>query len=259
MLYKRDGFPEEEEVVLCNVTQIFHNSVFVDILDYRLQGMIHISEIAPGRIRNMRDYVDVNRKIVCKVLRVDKAKGHIDISLRRVTSLEKREKLNEMKQEERAEQIISSAALKLKMPPQELYRLLAAKIRKEYVYLFQCFKDVVEGSNDLAKYGFDKTLATALNDLIKEKFKLPEITLKGGLTITSYAPNGVEIVREGLQLAKKAMKNGSLQIYYLGAGKYHLAVTTHDAKAGEKLLKKAADAALAYLGEQKAIAAFARE
>ena len=61
MLYKRDGFPEEDEVVLCNVTQIFHNSVFVDILDYRLQGMVHISEIAPGRIRNMRDYVDVNR------------------------------------------------------------------------------------------------------------------------------------------------------------------------------------------------------
>ena len=64
MLYKRTGLPEQDEIVLCKVTKIFPNSVFVDLLEYGKSGMIHISEGSPGRIRNLRDYVTIGRQIV---------------------------------------------------------------------------------------------------------------------------------------------------------------------------------------------------
>ena len=68
MLYKKQGYPEEEELVLCTVTNVQHHSVFVNIDEYNLSGMIHISEVSPGRIRNIRDYVKEGKVIVCKVL-----------------------------------------------------------------------------------------------------------------------------------------------------------------------------------------------
>src|SRR3989339_1873960 len=98
MLHHKKGYPEEEEIVFCKVTKIFPNSVFVEILEYGEQGLVHISEIAPGRIRNLRDYVSEGRQIVCKVLRIDRQRGHIDLSLRRVNSTQRGEKLEQIKQ-----------------------------------------------------------------------------------------------------------------------------------------------------------------
>ena len=54
---------EEGDVVLCTVTKIEGTSVFVNI-EGDGEGSIIVSEIAPGRIRNLRDYVLPNKKIV---------------------------------------------------------------------------------------------------------------------------------------------------------------------------------------------------
>ncbi len=90
MLLKKQGYPEEGELVFCEVTKVQYNSVFVNIEDYNKSGLIHISEISPGRIRNIRDYVKEGKMIVCKVLKTDEKKGHIDLSLRRVTEIQRR-------------------------------------------------------------------------------------------------------------------------------------------------------------------------
>jgi len=76
MLYAIEGYPEEDEIVLCKVTKIFPNSVFVELLEYHKPGMVHISEVSPGRIRNLRDFVSVDRQIICKILSVNKEKGY---------------------------------------------------------------------------------------------------------------------------------------------------------------------------------------
>ncbi|TAL53018.1 MAG: S1 RNA-binding domain-containing protein, partial [Nanoarchaeota archaeon] len=97
MLLQKKGFPPESELVLCTVTNVQGHSVFVKIEDYGISGMIHISEVAPGRIRNIRDYVKEGKLIVCKVLRVNKERGHVDLSLRRVTESQKRAKIADRK------------------------------------------------------------------------------------------------------------------------------------------------------------------
>ena len=94
MLLKKQGLPEDDELVLCTVTKIHFHSVFVNLDEYNMSAMIHISEIAPGRIRNIRDFVVEGKVIVCKVLRVDRERGHVDLSLRRVNDSQKRLKLD---------------------------------------------------------------------------------------------------------------------------------------------------------------------
>ena len=128
MLYKRTGFPEEQELVLCTVTNVQGHAVFARIEEYGVTGMIHISEVAPGRIRNIREFVKEGKVIVCKVLRINTERGHIDLSLRRVTEMQKRTKTDSIKNEQRAEKIVEQLAHQLKEPIEVLYKLVAEKI-----------------------------------------------------------------------------------------------------------------------------------
>src|SRR3989344_529510 len=143
MLLKKTGFPQEEELVLCTVTAVQYSSVFCTLDEYGARtGMIHISEVAPGRIRNIREFVKEGKKIVCKVLRINTERGHIDLSLRRVTEMQKRTKTDSIKNEQRAEKIVEQLAHQLKEPIEVLYKLVAEKILPSYAYLHQCFEEV---------------------------------------------------------------------------------------------------------------------
>ena len=71
MFYKKKGFPEEGELLLCTVKKILYHSVFVDLDEYEnKEGMIHISEVSPGRIRTLSDFVREGKKIICKVMNI---------------------------------------------------------------------------------------------------------------------------------------------------------------------------------------------
>ena len=94
MYFKKQGFPREGEIVVCTVRKIMRTTVFVDLDGYiNREGIIHISEISPGRIRTIRDYVKEGKKVVCKVLRKNERYGNLDLSIRRVTTGQKLKKL----------------------------------------------------------------------------------------------------------------------------------------------------------------------
>ncbi len=256
MLYKLSGLPEEGEIVLCKVTKIYPNSVFVDLLEYRDSGMVHISEVSPGRIRNLRDYVSVGRQIVCKVLRIDRDRGHIDLSLRRVNSNQRREKLDEIKQELKSEQLVKTIAKKLGKKTEELYKELTAKVFKEYSHLYLCFKDIVDGEVDLAKLGVPTKIAKEFTDAVIEKFKPKKITLKGEITLQTYDPAGIEKIKETLLAIEKV--SDTIDLFYLGAGRYKLTIEDFDYKPAEKTLAKAKDILEKFNGKQST-ATFQRE
>ncbi|MBU2637591.1 MAG: S1 RNA-binding domain-containing protein, partial [Nanoarchaeota archaeon] len=114
-MYLKKGIPEEGEIVLCRVRKILPHSVFVDLIEYsNKEAMVHISEIAPGRIRNIRDYVKEGKQVVCKVLQLNKERGTIDISLRRVSLQQKLKKEEGFKQEQKSEKMLELVAQKLK-------------------------------------------------------------------------------------------------------------------------------------------------
>src|SRR3989344_6887421 len=101
--------------------------------------MINISEVSPGRIRNLRDFVTEGKKIVCKVLRIDRLKGHIDLSLRRVNQAQRINKNKEYKNEIKALRILESSSKILKKNEKEVesigYRLI-----EQYGSLYRAFE-----------------------------------------------------------------------------------------------------------------------
>jgi len=236
MFYKKKGYPEEEEILLCKVSKIFPSSVFVELLEYGEQGLVHISEIAPGRIRNLRDYVTEGKQIVCKVLRIDRAKGHIDLSLRRVSSHQRQAKLDEIKQELTAETLIQNMAKKTQKPVEELYRQVTEKIFKEYSHLYLCFKEVAAGEANLEKLGLEKKLSDYLTEAILDRFKPAKITIKGEIKIHSYAPDGVEKIKTVLLEIEKT--SPTIDLFYLGGGRFKVTIVDIDYKPAEQNMKK---------------------
>ncbi len=235
MLYRRAGYPEVDEIVLCKVTTINPNSVFVDLLEFGKQGLVHISEIAPGRIRNLREYVSEGRQIICKILRIDRERGHIDLSLRRVNSHERQAKMDEIKQESKSETLVQNLAKKLKRPADALYAEVTKVIFNNYSHLYLCFKDVVAGAVNLEKMGLDKVIAQDLTTAILDKFKPPKVTLDAEVTLITYSDEGVEKIRKLLKEIEAV--SPTLRVMYLGGGKYKTTVEDADYKSAEKKLK----------------------
>lgn len=242
MYYRKKGLPEEGELVFCEVSKVRYNSVFCNIEEYGGRtGLIHISEISPGRIRNIRDYVKEGKWIVCKVIKTDEEKGHIDLSLRRVTEIEKRNKINERKQELKAEKIVDSLAQRIDKKGRTLYFKIAAKILPDYGMLHYAFQEVVENDLSLKEIGIDEEYASKLEDLIKEKIKPKTVNISGDLEIKTWEENGLKIVKNALNKALAEGKN--IDITYLGSGKYSVIVEAKKYKEAEKQLKSALDGA----------------
>ncbi|MBW3023054.1 translation initiation factor IF-2 subunit alpha [Candidatus Woesearchaeota archaeon] len=244
MLFKREGWPEEGELVICTVTKVLPSSVFANLDEYNKSGMIHISEIAPGRIRNIRDYVSEGRVVVCKILQINKEKGHIDLSLRRVSEIAKRKKLEEVKQEQKAEHIVENVAKEMKVDIRKLYDEITKKLFEKYSSLYEAFEDVVLSKKSLSDFGIEKKYADAIDEVIRQKIKPPEIIIGGTLSLSTYAADGVEVVKEAL---KEAEENKDVSVKYLGKGQYLLKVTSKDYKTAEKILKQVVDSAVEYV------------
>ncbi len=235
MLFVKKGMPSEGECVFCTVTKVQYHSVFASLDEYeRKSGMIHISEISPGRIRNINDYVKEGKVVICKILRINKERGHIDLSLRRVNESQRRAKVEERKQQIIAENIVQSYAQLHKLDVKRTYLDISKLLLESYSTLYAAFEDVVENDVSLAGNGLDKTLAQELEGIIRERIKPKQVSIVATLSLESYESNGVEIIND---VMKKVVKvNGEqLKVQFLGSGSFKCEIVTPDYTQAEQI------------------------
>ncbi len=256
MLYYKSGFPEEDEIVLCKITNIQYNSVFANLMEYGLQGMIHISEVSPGRIRNIRDYVTPGKVVVCKILRINRERGHIDLSLRRVNSMQRKEKISEMKQEQKAENIVKFVAKSLKKDYEEMYKGISSKILKKYEYIHDFFKECIDKPDLMKELGIGKEAEELLLKVVTERMKPKEVFIRGILTLRSYAGDGLERIKRCLE---KGDSYENTEITYLGGGRYLLITRGKEYKSIEGRLKELLEEMKEYADKNDVEFSFSRE
>ena len=240
MFYKKKGKPEVGEIFICTVKRILPHSVFVSIDAYEnLEGMVHISEIAPGRIRNLRDYVVEGKRIVCKVLNIN-LQGNIDLSLRRVTTTAMVNKLNEFKQDEKAEKLLEAIGKDLGMDLKKIYEEIGFKAIENYGGLYSFLQAIVDnGKSVIDEFTNNAKLSEALFKVVKDKIKPVEVSVTGTLHLQSLSGSGIEDVKSILLKAK----DHNVKVTYLGAPRYKLEVVSLDYKKAEGFLKEFLDLA----------------
>jgi translation initiation factor 2 subunit 1 len=212
---------QEGDLVLGTVDKIVHTTVFVKIQDNGV-GTIITSEVAPGRIRNLRDYVVPGKKIVCKVLKIDSS-GNIHLSLRRVSNKEKKEVMDRYEKEKGAIAILKN------ITPD--YEKIAKKI-EEKITVFELFNQAKENPSILDKY-FKKEEAERILTILKER-KEKEVFVKSNFKISSEAS-------DGLMKIKEILKPYEDKITYLAAGRYTIKITGKEYKKANSEMNKILD------------------
>lgn len=211
---------EEGDIVLCTVDRIVGTIVFVKI-EENGEGSIIMSEISPGRIRNIREYVVPKKKIVCKVLRISPT-GHIDLSLRRVTQKEKKEIIEQSKQEKSYVNILKSI-LKEKAD-----KIIKEILKEKKIYEF--LQEAKENHKELEKLAGKNNTKKILDILNSQKQK--KAVIKREISLITTKPNGLGLIKNLLGKIKEA------EIKYLSAGKYVIKTESENIKTADHKLKE---------------------
>ncbi len=210
---------EVGDVLMCTVDRIVGTVVFVKI-DGKGEGSIILSEVAPGRIRNLRDYVVPKKEIVCKVLRI--SGDRIDLSLRRVTQKEQKEVKEQYKQEKSCINILKSV-LKEKA---EIIIEEILKQEKVYEFLQGAKKNPKKLEKLIGKIDSKKILE------ILNSQKQKKATIKKEIFLTTTKSNGLELIKTILVPIKEA------EIRYISAGKYSIKKEGSDLKTIDNGLRE---------------------
>ena len=218
---------------------------FVSLDEYGgRQGLIPISEIATGWIKYIRDHIREGQKIVCKVLNVDRTRGHIDLSLKDVNEHQRREKIREWKNESKAQKWLGFVAEQTGTPVLALENDIFSK----YGAFYPVFEDlVIDSETTLKKLELSKKVGETLLQVAHENVKVPKVEVTGHLQLTSTLPDGISVIKKALKSAEPKIAGVDIEILYLGAPTYRIKVTAPDYKKAEKAIEKAANAAIAVM------------
>jgi translation initiation factor 2 alpha subunit (eIF-2alpha) len=213
---------EVGDLVLCTVDRIVGTVVFVKIHGQKqeTEGSIVFSEVAPGRIRNIRDYIVPKKKIVCKILRI--SNNNIDLSLRRVTQKERKEVLEEESLEKSYISILKSV---LKEKAEETIK----KINEEE-NLTNFLEESKTNSLKLGKIVGKENSEKIIEILNSQKKKISRI--KKEIHLTTTKPNGITLIKKILSIFKE------IEVKYLGAGKYSIESESEDMKSADKKIRE---------------------
>ncbi|MEM3781753.1 MAG: S1 RNA-binding domain-containing protein [Candidatus Micrarchaeaceae archaeon] len=101
--------PEVGEVVLVKINKVMPFGAYCHLPEYSLDAYLPISEVSAGWIKNIHEFIKEGQNDVAKVVFVDAGKKAIDVSLKKVSTKEKKDKLNEYSLEKRSEQLFKQA------------------------------------------------------------------------------------------------------------------------------------------------------
>ncbi|MDD3408984.1 MULTISPECIES: translation initiation factor IF-2 subunit alpha [Methanobrevibacter] len=258
MVRKSQEWPEEGELIVGTVYKVLNYGAFAKLEEYSgKEAFIHISEVSSGWVKNIRDHVRENQKIVARVLRVNPKKGHVDASLKRIREDQRTKKIQQWKVEQKAEKFLELAAKSLNKDLNTAYKEVGYEIMDIFGDVYGAFEIAAdEGKSSLTDEGINEEWAEAITEVAKNNITPPEVHITGYVDIETYESNGVDIVRKALESAEKIE---DVEVQCVGAPRYRITVKSTDYILAEKTLKKAADNCIKVIEDSNGKGEFLRE
>ncbi|UCD93295.1 MAG: translation initiation factor IF-2 subunit alpha [Methanobacteriota archaeon] len=246
-MLRTSEYPEVGDLVVCSVKNVKNFGAFVSLDEFGdKEGFIHIAEVARGWIKYIRDYVREGQKVVCKVLNVDPSKGHVDLSLKQVNEHQRREKIQEWKNEQKAEKLLEMVAEKEGSKLEAFYEKHGQKLIDKFGSLYGAFEEASIEENALKDEGFKGKWVEHFVQAAKENIALPEVSIDAFVEMTCPVPDGVDHIREALSIAQTS-GDAEVTVQYIGAPRYRLVVTAPDYKTAEEEILAASERAIEYI------------
>lgn len=236
---KTSEFPEESELVVCTVQNVKNFGAFVTLDEYgNKEGFIHVRDVATGWVKYIRDHVREGQKVVCKVLGVDASKGHIDLSLKSVNEHQRRDKIQEWKNENKADKLMEIVAERIGMTVPAAFETFGYDLMENYGTLYAAFEACAANPESLAEAGFSGDWTGAFYQVAKENVTPPFVEIAGYLELRCHTSDGIECIKRSLIKGLDGRED-RMKIQYIGAPKYRVVMSAPDYKEAEDELKAA--------------------
>ncbi|KAJ6830694.1 eukaryotic translation initiation factor 2 subunit alpha-like protein [Iris pallida] len=137
-------YPEVDMAVMIQVKNIADMGAYVSLLEYNnIEGMILFSELSRRRIRSVSSLIKVGRQEPVMVLRVDRDKGYIDLSKRRVSEEDIATCEERYNKSKLVHSIMRHVAETLGLDLEDLYVHVGWPLYRKYGHAFEAFKVIV--------------------------------------------------------------------------------------------------------------------
>ncbi len=231
-------FPEEGELVVCTVQSVKNFGAFVTLDEYgNKEGFVHVRDVATGWVKYIRDYIREGQKVVCKVLGVDQSKGHIDLSLKSVNEHQRREKIQQWKNETKAEKLLEIIAGRIGITVEESYIQFGDNLIDKFGSLYAAFEQCAASADALEENGFKDDWTKVFTDVARENVTPPYVQISGIIELKCPKADGVDMIRNALLTGLEPAKDRA-KIQYVGAPRYRIVVSAPDYKSAEEDIKE---------------------
>ncbi len=230
-------FPRRNELVIATVRRVEEHGVICTLDEYGgLEAYIPRGHVASGRIRDLRDFIREGEKVVGRVIRANRRKGQVDLSLRYVSEMEAAQKMTEWKCRNRALSLIR-VALKDEGLVSDVWEKLDSYFRDPLGALED---STISGPKVLMKAGIPKGTAEKLCEVAKAQLKRPVYVRQMTVKLLSYRSDGVEFVKRVLSSICGRHGEAEVLVRSIGSPRYLVQISSTNPRA----VKRAAEIVL---------------
>lgn len=162
--------------------------------------MILLSELSRRRIRSIQKLIRVGRNEVVVVLRVDKEKGYIDLSKRRVSPediVKCDERYNKSKV---VHSIMRHVAEKVQTPIEQLYETITWPLNRKYGHAIDAFKLSITNPDVWQDIQFpNEAIAEELKSYISKRLTPQPTKLRADIEVTCFGYEGIDAIKTALR------------------------------------------------------------
>lgn len=208
-------YPEVNDLVMVTVKRIAEMGAYVSLMEYsNIEGMVLLSELSRRRIRSVQRLIRVGKTEVVVVLRVDKDKGYIDLSKRRV-SPEEAEKFEEKYNKSKTvHSILRHVAEKHDMELEALYQKVGWPLYRKFGHAFEAFKmalaepeKVWEALPELV----DEAIKHDIMQSIVRRLTPQKLKIRADVEVACFDYEGIDAVKRALA-AGESVSTEEIQI-----------------------------------------------
>lgn len=197
-------YPEVDELVMVNVKQIAEMGAYVSLLEYNnIEGMILLSELSKRRIRSIQKLLRVGRNEVVVVLRVDREKGYIDLSKKKVSPEEIQKCEEKYNKSKTVHSILRHVAERKGISLEQLYENFGWPLYRKYGHAYEAFKQALVDANILfgeeIEHQLSEDLKQELIGHIVRRMTPQKVKIRSDIEVVCDAYEGIEAIKKALQ------------------------------------------------------------
>jgi len=240
-------YPEVDDLVVVEVKSIEEMGAYVALKEYNdIEGMILLSELSRRRIRSINKIIRVGRLETVVVLRVDKEKGYIDLSKRRVSEediAKCEEKYNKSKA---VHSIMRHVGETMHQDVEQVYAEVAWPLYKKYGHAYDAFKLAIsESDRDKVFEGLNMSeeLKVSVVKNINRRLTPQPVKVRADVEITCFQYEGIDAIKKALIKGEAtSTPNTPIKIKLVAPPLYVVVTTAIQKEAGIKALNVAIEA-----------------